>query len=177
MRRITLRDCIVASSAYYEIHQKKLTGNCRQARYAVPRQVTMHVARRLTGLSYPRIAGRLGNRDHSTIIHGDRLIAGLKESDLQIRKAIIEICTRLYDDLYRDQMNAAWGIGKACLALCKRKNKAVPKTSPVFIERLSLPDVKAVMELPRTRAPRPVHALEPSMIPAPSKARLMGARA
>lgn len=177
MRRITLRDCIVASAAYYEIHQKKLTGSCKQARYAVPRQVTMHVARRLTELSYPQIASRLGNRDHSTIIHGDKVITGLKESDPQIRKSVIDICTKLYDDLYRDQMNAAWGIGKACRSLCKRKNKAASTTAPVFIERLSLPDVKAVMELPRTRAPRPVRALEPSMIPAPSKSRLMGARA
>lgn len=58
-------------AAHYQVSFADLAGSCRKRRYARPRQVTMYLARHLTGQSLPRIARRF-NCDH-TAIHYARL--------------------------------------------------------------------------------------------------------
>jgi chromosomal replication initiation ATPase DnaA len=58
----------------YGLSQGDIESKSRKREVVRPRQVAMYIARRLTDQSYPQIARRFG-RDHSTILHGDRLIA------------------------------------------------------------------------------------------------------
>lgn len=44
----------------------------RNQQFVVPRQVAMALCKRLTRKSLPEIGRRLGNRDHTTILHGCR---------------------------------------------------------------------------------------------------------
>lgn len=44
----------------------------RNQRFVVPRQVAMALCKRLTRKSLPEIGRRMGNRDHTTILHGCR---------------------------------------------------------------------------------------------------------
>jgi chromosomal replication initiation ATPase DnaA len=60
----------------YGLSQADIESKSRKRELVRPRQVAMYIARQLTDQSYPQIARRFG-RDHSTILHGDRLIAKL----------------------------------------------------------------------------------------------------
>lgn len=53
---------------------KDLTGMRRCPHLAVPRQIAYALARKYTKLSYPQIGERIGDRDHTTIIHGVRKV-------------------------------------------------------------------------------------------------------
>jgi chromosomal replication initiation ATPase DnaA len=59
----------------YGLSQGDLESRSRKRDVVRPRQVAFFIARKLTDQSYPQIARRFGPRDHSTILHGDRLIA------------------------------------------------------------------------------------------------------
>jgi chromosomal replication initiator protein len=52
---------------------------------ARPRQVAMALARELTEHSLPDI-GQAFEKDHTTVLHADRKIKELRESDLRIRE-------------------------------------------------------------------------------------------
>jgi chromosomal replication initiator protein len=60
------------------------------------RQVAMYVARKLTGRSMPVIAYYMGNRDHTTILHGVRAVKGrLDAGDVATTVAVQRITERL----------------------------------------------------------------------------------
>ncbi len=58
----------------YGLSQGDLESRSRKRDVVRPRQVAFYIARKLTDQSYPQIARRFGPRDHSTILHGDKLI-------------------------------------------------------------------------------------------------------
>jgi len=53
---------------------------------ARPRQVAMALAKELTEHSLPEIGEAFGGRDHTTVLHGCRVVSGLRESDGKIRE-------------------------------------------------------------------------------------------
>lgn len=65
----------------FGVSQSDLESKSRKREVVRPRQVVMYMARQLTDQSFPQIARRLGPRDHSTILHGDRLIAKMVAED------------------------------------------------------------------------------------------------
>lgn len=48
------------------------------------RQIAMYLAKKLTGRSLPEIGRRLGNRDHTTVLHAVRKIEHLLKTDLDL---------------------------------------------------------------------------------------------
>lgn len=52
---------------------KDLLAHRRTTEIVRPRQETMYLAKRLTGASLPQIGRRLGNRDHTTVLHSARI--------------------------------------------------------------------------------------------------------
>ncbi|MCB0346483.1 MAG: chromosomal replication initiator protein DnaA, partial [Bdellovibrionales bacterium] len=54
---------------------KDLLGKRRTQNIALPRQVAMYLCRKLTTCSYPEIGALFGGRDHSTVIHANRVVA------------------------------------------------------------------------------------------------------
>lgn len=65
----------------YGVSQSDLESKSRKRDVVRPRQIAMYLARRLTDQSFPQIARRMGPRDHSTVLHGDRLIAKMVAED------------------------------------------------------------------------------------------------
>lgn len=55
----------------FKISKVDMRGSARTQHIAAARQCLMYWARRLLGMSYPRI-GQMMNRDHTTVIHGVR---------------------------------------------------------------------------------------------------------
>lgn len=66
---ISVGRIMAATSAEFGVD---VTNRCRTRPYVVPRQIAMYLARKLTGLSLPRIGRRMGGYDHTTVLHGIR---------------------------------------------------------------------------------------------------------
>ncbi|HEY2387271.1 MAG TPA: chromosomal replication initiator protein DnaA [Candidatus Binatia bacterium] len=93
-RAITIEGIQAAVCDHYHIRLGDLLSKKRTRNIAVPRQVAMYLARKLTPASYPAIGERFG-KDHSTAIHaheqiGKRLVedGNLRASVEQIERAV-----------------------------------------------------------------------------------------
>lgn len=89
---------IRAVCGYYGVKRRDLVSESRLAYIVHPRQITMHLCRRLTGRSLPEIGRRLGNRDHTTVLHGDRKIAALRLTDAVLDAELRELEAALSAD-------------------------------------------------------------------------------
>jgi chromosomal replication initiator protein len=75
----------------YEVGLDDLRGKIRTNAVALPRQVTMYLMREHTGLSFSDIGRELGNRDHTTVMHGCTKIATRLTKDAELRAHLAEI--------------------------------------------------------------------------------------
>lgn len=95
----TLRDLMRAQAAvislsniqktvadYYQLKLADLLSERRTRSLARPRQMAMALSKELTEHSLPEIGEAFGGRDHTTVLHGCRVILGLRESDGKIRE-------------------------------------------------------------------------------------------
>ncbi len=57
-------------SEHYSVPIADLIGNKRNSKIVTPRQISMYLIRELTDTSLKSIGKLLGNRDHTTIMHG-----------------------------------------------------------------------------------------------------------
>lgn len=95
--KVTIDRVINTVASYYQVTVEGLRSNSRSRTVAFPRQMAMYLARTETGLSYPQIGVKLGNRDHTTVLYGYEKISGLVESDTNVRRDVLEIKASLYD--------------------------------------------------------------------------------
>nr|WP_264629494.1 helix-turn-helix domain-containing protein [Bradyrhizobium elkanii] len=78
-RCFVLRRC---AAEQFRIPEEGLSGPDQTAPIVRFRQITMAVARRLTGMSLPQIGQAFGGRDHTTVLHASRKYCGLVEDVL-----------------------------------------------------------------------------------------------
>ncbi|MCW8941585.1 MAG: chromosomal replication initiator protein DnaA, partial [Gammaproteobacteria bacterium] len=71
---------------YYKIRTSDLHSNRRSRSITRPRQLAMALSKELTNHSLPEIGAAFGGRDHTTVLHGCRKIAELRESDNKINE-------------------------------------------------------------------------------------------
>ncbi|MEO8132410.1 MAG: chromosomal replication initiator protein DnaA [Betaproteobacteria bacterium] len=79
-RQISIENIQKTVADYYKIKTSDMHSKKRSRIVARPRQVAMYLAKELTQLSLPEIGTNFGGRDHTTILHGCRQIAKLKDS-------------------------------------------------------------------------------------------------
>ena len=84
-------------ASYFKIRVNDLTAKTRTRSIARPRQVAMTLAKELTRMSLPEIGKAFGGRDHTTVIHAQKKIKELRESDHRMRED--------YDNLFRTLTN------------------------------------------------------------------------
>lgn len=77
---------------------RDLTTQRRQHHLAVARFAAMYVMRRATDKSYPEIGRLLGNRDHGTIIYGERRAEFLMASNEAFRQRVVRVFRALEAD-------------------------------------------------------------------------------
>jgi len=80
-------------ASYYKIRLSDMLSKTRSRSIARPRQIAMALAKELTRHSLPEIGDAFGGRDHTTVIHAQRRIRSLRESDVNIAED--------YTNLYR----------------------------------------------------------------------------
>ena len=69
-RVITPEYIISIVAEHYNVTTADLCGNKRSSKIVIPRQVAMYLCRELTSTPLKSIGTSLGNRDHTTIMHG-----------------------------------------------------------------------------------------------------------
>lgn len=74
-----------------------MLGRGRSRKVALPRQIAMYLLREEANISLPQIGEALGGRDHTTVMYGCDKIADLLERDDRMRRQVIEIKERLYN--------------------------------------------------------------------------------
>lgn len=95
--KLTVPQVMEAVVDYYRLSMEKLCGRSRSRVVSFPRQVAMYLARTETEASFPAIGQHLGDRDHTTILHGYDKISGLMETDEKVRRDVLQIKAALYE--------------------------------------------------------------------------------
>jgi chromosomal replication initiator protein len=80
-REITIEDILRAVTARYSVRLADLQSKKRSRSIALPRQICMYLARRLTRHSLGEIGGYFGGRDHTTVLHANRTVEALRAED------------------------------------------------------------------------------------------------
>ena len=85
-RIVTIENIQKTVAEYYKIRSSDMLSNRRSRSITRPRQLAMALSKELTNHSLPEIGDAFGGRDHTTILHGCRKIAELRESDIKINE-------------------------------------------------------------------------------------------
>lgn len=93
---IPLKDVIKKVSSFYDLTEQELLGHSRKKELVKPRQVTMYLLHEELKYSFTSIAEKLGNRDHTTIIHACRKI----EEELAKNPILSQEITLLKEIIY-----------------------------------------------------------------------------
>jgi chromosomal replication initiator protein len=86
-----LKQIIAVTSRYFAVTQAALVGPSRRSSLVAARNAAVHLARRLTPLSYADIGRALGGRDHTTIMHAERRLAESLPHDPAAQQALDEL--------------------------------------------------------------------------------------
>lgn len=80
---LQVSDILEAVSTHFRVRLPDLIGRKRSRSISHPRQIGMYLARKLTPLSLEEIGVHFGGRDHSTVLHAQRVIESnrLKSKD------------------------------------------------------------------------------------------------
>lgn len=93
---LTVDEIIEAVAGFYDFQEDDLRGSRRTKHLALARQVAMYLSREETKTSLVQVGAALGNRDHTTVMHGHDKIARQIEEDEQLRRDVLAIKGLLY---------------------------------------------------------------------------------
>jgi chromosomal replication initiator protein len=83
-RLVSIENIQKTVADYFKIRVGDLLSKRRTRSIARPRQVAMALSKELTNHSLPEIGDAFGGRDHTTVLHGCRRVAALRETDRRI---------------------------------------------------------------------------------------------
>ena len=83
-RLVSIENIQKTVADYYKLRVADLLSKRRSRSIARPRQVAMTLAKELTNHSLPEIGDAFGGRDHTTVLHGCRRIASLRETEKRV---------------------------------------------------------------------------------------------
>jgi len=93
---LPLKDVISKVASFYDLSEEELLNHSRKKELVKPRQVAMYLLREELKYSYTNIAEKLGNRDHTTVIHACKKI----EQELTNNPVFSQEITLLKEMLY-----------------------------------------------------------------------------
>jgi chromosomal replication initiator protein len=83
-----VKQCV---ASYYKLSPDELVSASKAARVVWPRQVAIHLARRLTDASTPTIGEAFGGRNHATVIHAIKRVSRRLADDQDAAADISEL--------------------------------------------------------------------------------------
>ncbi len=94
-RRVSPRQVIDKVAKYYNLNIKDLLGTSRVKDIKNARQVAMYLMNEELGLSTPKIGDEF-QKDHTTIMHGVRVVKKNLKTDFNLREQITELRSKIY---------------------------------------------------------------------------------
>ncbi len=85
---ITVEFIVEVVAEHHNLTPAEIYSKDKSRNISYPRQIVMYLCRKLTELSVTEIGKSLGNRDHSTVLHGYDKVAGDIEKDISLRNTI-----------------------------------------------------------------------------------------
>lgn len=93
--KITMDEIINVVCNHFSVNREDIISSKRNKELVRPRHIIMYLGRFLTAGTYSEIAAVLGGRDHTTVIHGERVITDLIENDEVTRRTIETIINKI----------------------------------------------------------------------------------
>ena len=87
-KTITLDLIVDIVSEHYNTTSAEIYSDNRSRNVAFPRQVAMYLCRKLLGLSLADIGKMMGNRDHSTVLHGYNKVERDLKKDVSLQNTV-----------------------------------------------------------------------------------------
>ncbi len=94
-KNISIKDVIRVTSEFYGIEEISIFEKGRKKEVIKPRQVIMYLLREDFDISFPSIGDKVGNRDHSTVIHSYEKIKNDLKTDPELVQEISQIRSML----------------------------------------------------------------------------------
>jgi chromosomal replication initiator protein len=95
-QHLTPKQIIDRTAKHFQLEVSEVCSAKRDKHIVVPRQIAMYLLRSELHLSFPKIAGELGRKDHTTAIHSVEKIEKAIKLDYMIREQVSEIREKLY---------------------------------------------------------------------------------
>lgn len=96
-RQITIDYIMETVADHFNITIKDLLSTKRSNNIVYPRHVCMYLCRQLTDSTYEEIGNKIGNRHHSTILHGEDAIKSKLEENDEKTITTIDVLTKKID--------------------------------------------------------------------------------
>ena len=94
-RLVSIENIQKTVAEYFKIRVADLLSKRRSRSVARPRQFAMALAKELTNHSLPEIGDAFGGRDHTTVLHGCRRIAALRDTDKRVDEDYVNLLRTL----------------------------------------------------------------------------------
>ena len=94
-RLVSIENIQKTVADYFKIRVADLLSKRRSRSVARPRQLAMALAKELTNHSLPEIGDAFGGRDHTTVLHGCRRIAALRETEKRVDEDYVNLLRTL----------------------------------------------------------------------------------
>ncbi len=90
-KELTDDDIITAVCQHYGVKQRDVFSKSRKQNIVQVRQVAMYLCHKYTNMSYKQIGRRIGNRDHSTVVHACNQVSRRISVDKAFRRDLEEL--------------------------------------------------------------------------------------
>lgn len=90
-RQISIDQILKVAGSYFNVKVSDLKSSKKQQAIAMPRQVAMSLARKLTSLSTIEIGQHIGGRDHSTVIHACKKVKNRMKDDKDFARNLYDL--------------------------------------------------------------------------------------
>jgi chromosomal replication initiator protein len=94
-KNISVKDVIRVVSEFYGIEENTIFEKGRKKEVIKPRQVIMYILREDFDISFPSIGDKVGNRDHSTVIHSYEKVKNDLKTDPELVQELGQIRSML----------------------------------------------------------------------------------
>ena len=96
-KSINVQSILEVVSRRFNLSISQLLSKCRERNLVIPRQIAIHLSRKLTNLSLSEIGGYIGGRDHSTVIHADNKISKILQKNKNLQLTIQKLEDELHE--------------------------------------------------------------------------------
>ncbi len=95
-QHITSKQIVDKTAKHSQLKVEEICSSKRDKHIVTPRQIAMYLLRSELHLSFPKIAGELGRKDHTTAIHSVEKIEKALKLDIVLRQQVEAIKERIY---------------------------------------------------------------------------------